>query len=56
MIGHEAIAPDLCLRLEGCFAEQVNVQRVVLLLKEDLTSPVSTLGNMVGVAGDNYPG
>ena len=49
MIGHEAVAPDPGSGLEGCFAEQVDVERVVSVLKEDAISPVSTLGNVVGV-------
>lgn len=53
MVGHKAIAPDLCLGLVGPFAEQIDVQPVVSIIEEDLISPVSTLGNVAGMTG-NY--
>jgi hypothetical protein len=53
MIGHEAVAPDLGLGLVGCFAKQIDIECIVSVFKKDTTSPVSTLGNMVGMIGDN---
>ena len=49
MIGHEAIAPDFCTGIESGLVEQVDVKRVVPLLKEDPTSPIPTLLNVVGM-------
>ena len=56
VIGHEAVAPSLRPRPDGCLAQQVDVERVVSVLKEDATAPISTLGDVVGEAGDNNPG
>lgn len=53
MIGHEAVAPYFCPGTQGGFAEQINVQRVVALLKEDASSPITPLLNMVGVTRGN---
>ena len=53
MIGHEAVAPDFCPGPKGGVAEEINVQRVVALLKEDAISPVPTLRKVMGVTRDN---
>ena len=56
MIGHEAVRPDFRLGLQRCLAQKIEVQRVVSFIEEDSVAPVSTLGDMVGVAGNNDPG
>ena len=56
MIGHEAVRPDFRPELQRRLAQKINVQHVVSFIKEDSAAPVSTLGDMVGVAGDNDSG
>ena len=56
MIGHEAVRPDFCLGFQRRLAQKIKVQRVVSFIEEDSAAPVSTLGDMVGVAGNNDPG
>ena len=56
VIGHEAVTPNFRLGLNGCLAEQIDVEFVVAILKEDPTAPVSTLGDVMGVSGDYDPG
>ena len=55
MIGHKTVAPDFCFGLMRRFAQKIKVQRVASFIKEDSIAPVSTLGDMVGVAGNNDP-
>nr|VFJ69248.1 MAG: hypothetical protein BECKDK2373B_GA0170837_12386 [Candidatus Kentron sp. DK] len=50
MIGHKAARPDFCPGLQCRLAQKIKVQRVVSFIKEDSAVPVSTLGDMVGVA------
>nr|VFK80356.1 MAG: hypothetical protein BECKSD772D_GA0070982_11066 [Candidatus Kentron sp. SD] len=47
MIGHEAVRPDFCPGFQRRLAQKI---------KENSTAPVSTLGDMVGVAENNDPG
>ena len=56
MVGHEAVAPDIGLGLNGRLAEQVDIKPVVFVLKEDSISPVSTLGNVVRMTRNNDTG
>ena len=52
MVGHQAIGPDLRIRLAGRFAEQVTIQRVVRILEEGLAAPIAALRHVVRDTGE----
>lgn len=56
MIGHEAIGPHLRARFSHRVGQQVQIQRVIRRLEERLRSPIATLRDMMGYAGENEAG
>ena len=56
MIGHQAIGPHLYPMPRRRLGQQIEIQRVVRVLKERPLAPVATLGDMVGNAGQDHAG
>lgn len=47
VVGHQAVCPDLDARLQSLFGEQIEVDFVVAIVKEDGLAPVAALRDMV---------
>ena len=51
MIGHQAVGPNLGMGLLGSLREQIEIERIVAVLKECASTPIATLGYVVRNAG-----
>ncbi len=56
MVGHQAIGPNLDLRLAGLRRQQVAIDVLIAILEEDRLTPVAPLGHVAPKAGDQEAG
>lgn len=56
MIGHQAVGPDLDIGPARGIGQQIEVERIVTLLKERPLAPVAALGDVVRNAGQHKAG
>ena len=55
MVGHQAIGPDFNSCLQRLFGQQIAINFVIAVLKEDRLSPIPALRHMVGKSGYHDP-
>ena len=53
MVGHQTIGPAGHIEIRARALQQVEIERIVLVVEESLLSPVSPLGDMMGIARKN---
>ena len=53
MIGHQAPAPNADTASLAVFRQKITVKFVILVTKERLSAPITTLGHVMGGIGEN---
>lgn len=56
MVGHQAIGPNLGLRLARPLAQQIKIQAVVVIAKKHRLSAIAALGDMMRVVWNHKTG
>jgi len=51
VVGHQAVAPDLCTGLRRRLGEKIAVQPVITLFEKGLLAPVAALGHVIRQSG-----
>ena len=56
VIGHETVSPDVATCFWFCSSNELKICQVIFYVKKSFLSSVSSLGDMMGVTGNNQPG
>ena len=55
MVGHQAVGPNRYLRLRGLLGQQIQIDFLVAVLKEDRLAPVAALRDMMRKSRNHDP-